>query len=53
MDTLESEDYPRDASDFSAPHNLSSMIYSDLMFMILFLMEEEEPGLRAFVKKSA
>jgi hypothetical protein len=37
----------------AAPHNLSSIIHSDLMFMILFLMEEKEPGLRAFVKKSA
>ena len=37
----------------AAPHNLSSIIHSDLTFMILFLMEEKEPGLRAFVKKSA
>ena len=37
----------------AAPHNLRSIDQSDLMFMILFLMEEKEPGLRVFVKKSA
>ena len=37
----------------AAPHNLSSINQPVLMFMILFLMDEKDPGLRVFVKKSA